>query len=476
MATVTTNNPQGLAAQTGFFSGPVGTPINQAFVDAAFAGRINTNKIYKETYNCDIIGTCTMSTWLETFMGYETDCFPQYTLLEKNSLRQQVKSAAIVTLPASGNGTFTLSNADHFVGGAYVLPQVGNSLALPPVGALWDITAVTHTGANTTTLTGAFRNAAQGPVTLAVGDVAYVLSGSTVQDCAAPVGQFAFEDMPIEHDVAMIHFGDKGSLCGDAIFKCQNWKIPFTDDSGKVIAERWWNEPLQDMYRRFEDRKHMEDLFNPTFGIIPTLKARGLKFTPDSNTEITTDDVRDWKQGLNIAGIGCMEYAVFAGRDLFSQFQRMLLTAGVTQLLHEDRPLGDCAWINMQYCGIKVEGMTLHIYDECSFGNGKSLGSQGMVFPNSAIFVPMCNNRDMVQRTSITTTGLGYDTKMFTKVYFQEQGGGRVWDALTDSNGYLNGNGGRNTFGTGEKKHEWTIETRFLNELHCPQSWGYIGL
>jgi len=475
--TITTNNPNGLTPQTGFFSAPVGTPINQSFFDAAFAGRINGNKIYKETYNCDIIGTCTMSTWLDEFMGYDTDCFPAYTLLERYSLRQQVKAKLTVTIPAyPATGLFTLSAQDHFVNGNYVLPQVGNSLVLAPNGNLADIITVTHATANDTVLTIRLRPSVVGTNVVNAGDTAYVLSGSTIEDCACPTGQFAVEDLPLEQDVKMIHFGDKGSLCGDAIYKCQYLKIPFTDDRGNVINEAWWNEPLQDMYRRFEDRKHMETLFNDSFGIIPTLKARGIKFTPASTTEITTDDVRDWKQALNLAGIACMEYAVFAGREIFSQFQRMLLTAGVTQLLYEEKPMNDCAWINMEYCGIKVEGMTLHIYDECSFGNGHSLGAAGMVFPKSAIFVPMCNNPSPVKRTSITTTGLGYDVKMFTRVYFQEQGNGRVWDALIDSNGYLNGASGRNTFGTGCKTHEWSIETRFLNEIHCPNSWGYIGL
>jgi len=64
---------------------------------------------------------------------------------------------------------------------------------------------------------------------------------------------------------------------------------------------------------------------------------------------------------------------------------------------------------------------------------------------------------------------------MFTRVYFRSIQG-RVYDMITDSNGFLNGAGGRNTFGTGCKEHEWTAETRFLNEIHCPNSWGYIGL
>jgi hypothetical protein len=61
---------------------------------------------------------------------------------------------------------------------------------------------------------------------------------------------------------------------------------------------------------------------------------------------------------------------------------------------------------------------------------------------------------------------------MLTTVYFKDIHGG-VWDKKTDSNGVL---GTRNTFGAGCRQQEWTIETRFLQEVHCPNSWGYMGL
>lgn len=476
-AGISTNDPNGLGYQQGLFSGPLGTPIDQTFFDAAFAGRINTNKIYREAYNCNIIGECTMSSWLEEFMGYETDCSPEYTLLEYNSKRQQIRSLYAGSIPANpSTGFIYLSPKDHFVSGAYVLPQVGNTIVLTPSGKLATVTVVTHSSANDTRLTVVLRAGQTGSVTFAAGDEMMVLSGSEIADCACPTGQFAFEDLPLEHDLEMITFGDKGELCGDALNKCQFLKIPFMNEDGTVIEERWYTEAQQTMYRRFEKRKHYETLLNPNFGIIPVLRSRGIKFTPASTTEITTDDIRAWKSALNQAGISGMEYAVFAGREIYSQFQRMLLTAGVVQLNYIDQPLNDCKWINLEYCGIKVEGMTLHIYDECSFSNGKELGSQGMNFPNSAIFVPMSNVPYDVKRSTVDPTRNGYNEKMFDRVYFRDING-RTWDTLTDANGVLSYmNGGRNTFGTGCEEQEWTVKTRFTNEVRCANAWGYIGL
>lgn len=476
---ISTNDTNGLGYQTGYFAGPAGAPVDQAFFDAAFAGHINTNKIYKEAYNCNIVGACNMSTWLEEYGGVEYDCHPAYTLLEYNSFRYQIRSQYDVLVPtrAGGNGLIYLSTKDHFVSGAYVLPQVGNTIVLTPRGFLAEVITVTHASANDTVIAVKQRSTTAAAQQVRAGDEMLVLAGTILTDCVCPSGQFNFRDLPLERDLAMIDVAVKGEICGDAAEKCQFLKIPFQDEQGNDIPAMspWFTTAQQDMYRDLERRKHYEKLLNPLFGVVPTLRARGIKFVPATAGTITTDDIRDWKSLLNQAGIAGMEYAVFAGRNIFSQFQRMLLTAGVVQLLYSQAPLNDCKWINMEYCGIKVEGMTLHIYDDCSFSNGKELGAVGMNFPDSAIFVPL-SNRPYDTNRSVSPLGRnGYTEKMFTTVYFQSIQG-RRYDIFTDSNGFLNGPGGRNTFGTGCKNHEWSAESRFLLEMHCPNGWGYMGL
>ena len=477
-ATITTANPNGLGYQTGLFSAPVGEPIDQNFFDAAFAGRLNPNPIYKEVYNCDIIGECGISQWLDEFMDVETDCYDEVTLLETHSLREQIRVAAGVTIPAyPATGQITLSEGDHFVSGQYVLPQVGNSLILPPTGKIVDITAVTHATGFDTILTVRHRANVSGTSVLIEGDEPFVLSGSFIEDCACPTGQFAVEDLLLERDISMIHFGDKGELCGDALDTCKWLKIPFRDENGNVLEEKWWSEPLRKMYQRFEKRKTKEDLFNDKFGIIPQVKARGLKFTPASASEITIDDLRTWVAQLDLYGIYNREYAIFAGTAIYSQLQRMLDAAGVTRMSYDRQPMNDCKWLNLEWCGVVVEGLTLHIYKECSFSNGKEFGGQSYVFPNSALFVPMGTNRSTINSTSRgMESPIGNQGKLFSRVYFRSNANGQVFDAVTDSNGILNGPGGRNTFGTGCREHEWTIESRYRNEIYCIDAWGYIGL
>ena len=471
--TLTTNNPLGLGYQTGYFSGPTGEPLAQNFFNAAFAGRINSNKIYKESYHCDIVQQCTMSTWLDEFAGFETDCYPSYTLLETSGQRHLIKSATTITLGAyPATALLHLSSNSVFVGGQFVLPQVGNSIVLPPIGVLAKVTVVNTASSGDIILTIQQRDTTgnTGTQTITAGDEMLVLAGSSIADCACPTGQFSFNNLPIERDLTMETFGGLGELCGDALNKCQFLKIPFTDECGNVV-EKWYTEALQQMYRDHEMRKHYERLLNPNWGLIPTLRARGLKFTPASTTEITTDDIRSWKALLDAGGVNCREYAIFAGGVLFSQFQRMLLTAGVVKLDNVIQQNMDCKWINMQYCGIMVEGLTLHIYEECTFSNGKLLGSGTSKFPASAIIMPMCNRPSCSRSNNRMESGSG-DNKMLSTVYFKSLDG-RVWDNLTDSNGVL---GVRNTFGTGCEMQQWSIKSRFLQEIHCISNWGYIGL
>lgn len=470
--------------QQGYFSGPVGDFVDQAFFDSAFAGRINENKIYKNAYNCNIIGetdlaNSNMSSWLEEFGGVEYSCYPNYTNLEYNSLRYQIKAAANTTIPArsGGTGTITLSNSDHFVSGQYVLPQVGNSIVLVPSGHLAEVTAVTTATANDTTLTVRLRSSTVGAQNILLGDEMLVLQGAEVEDCLVPDGQFNFEDLPLEIDLEMVHIMLPASICGDAIEKCQWLKIPFLDANGNEIADTglWFSEAQQNLYRDFEKRKHYEKLLNPNFGIIHQLRARGINFTPDSSTEITIDDIRFLKQQLDIAGVAGREYAIFAGREIYSQLQQLFIAQGVVQLDNVQQPMSDCKWLNMEWCGVKIEGLTLHVYEEISFSNGRALGAQGMNFPNSAIFVPMWDKESETERSVSPVGRNGYTEKMFTTTFFQSTQGKR-YDMVVDSNGILNGPTGRNTFGTGERKHEYTVETRFALETHCMQAWIYIGL
>lgn len=88
-------------------------------------------------------------------MDTETDCFDEITLLETNSLREQVKVKTGTTIPAyPATGILPFKLRSFNFGGQYVLPQAGNSLLLPPTeGKIVDIISIAHATANDTVLT-----------------------------------------------------------------------------------------------------------------------------------------------------------------------------------------------------------------------------------------------------------------------------------------------------------------------------------
>ncbi|HJY22386.1 MAG TPA: hypothetical protein VJ279_05850 [Hanamia sp.] len=467
--TVTTNNPNGIGFQTGQFTLPTGTNVSEAF-----AGRISSNKIYRSAWNCNIVEDCGMMSWIEEYGGVEFDCHKNYSLLEYNGTRYQIKVAEDTTIPTtSTTGTIAIGANDHYVSGLYFLPQVGNTL-IAPNGALIDITAVTHNAANDTDLTVRQRGAGAA-IALTANTLLLVVPGRQISDCVCPSGQFRIPDLPIEHDLSMVTFADKGVLCGSDLEECKNFVIPFLDEAGNEISEKeaWFTPSQKAMYQGIEQRKNYERLLNPIFGLIPTIKARGIKFTQADANELTIADIRFLKKSLAVNGVSNREFAIFAGTDKFSQWQQFLGVQGVSQLNYMERPLNDCSWINMQYCGIMVEGLTLHVYEDCTFGNGKGLGAAGFVFPNSSIWVPM-GNRPLDSKYSFGTPNRNGTMagKKFTTVYFQSIQGVR-YDMVFDSNGIL---GPRNSMGTGCRTHEWSAQTEFTFEVHCANEFVYDGL
>lgn len=472
-ASATTTNPRGLGYQTPVFTLPTGTNVA-----SAFQGRLLSDDYYRKIYYEQVVREPTMSAWMEQFGGVEYSSIPLYNVLQYTDERHQVKVSGTPTITAKsgsdGTGTITLSAKDHSVSGTYVEPIVGMSLLIPGINVLLPITDVTHSSANNTTVT--VSNPTTTAVTLANGDEAIVVPGVAVTDCEAAKGQFSIPDLPFDFEYNMVEFSEKGTLCGDDLTRQWRFNIPFLDENGKEIPEKglWFAQAQRDMYHKIESRKYYERLFNANFGLIPKIKLLGINFAQADDSQVSIDDIRDWKTALRAAGVKTKEYAVWAGTARYSQWMKMLINLGASVLYIQNRPMADCGWLDMNYCGFSIEGMTFHLYEEESFGNGHGLGAQGMVFPNSAIFIPMDDAENVQLGTGASVNRFGMNrNKKFTTVYYRSVDGRLTYDHLTDSNGIF---GPRNSFGTGEIKHEWSDRVRFSFEVSNPESFGFTGL
>lgn len=448
---------------------PNSNTINQTFFNAAFAGRLSANPVYKETYWCDIIGEMGLGVFLDEYTGFDTFCYPAFSNVEYNHYRDQTKISlqGIVPAYASSPNTVTLSIdtvTSQFVSGAYILPGVGDTMVAPPYGALLEVVAV-NPGANPS-VTVRHRSTTGAALTIPAGSELKVLSGKYLADCECPTGQFRVPDVPIVANLTMKHIGtNSGELCGDALNACQNLKLPFYDSDSKMVAEYWWNEPLKRMYTDHEKSKLYMRLLDADWGLIPTLVARGGVYTSASPTAITVDDIYAWGTASTQAGVQCFDYAIAAGRGLFVQLQQLAATLAVNQTLIGIFDASDsCKWINLNWCKFSVGGYNFHVFQDNWMSNGLGLGAANFRFNQAGIMIPLCG------RTTNMKAGES-ETKMLTTTYFQDNHG-RVYDNLQDGNGIY---GPRNTFGTGCDKQEWSVKSRFTQTVHCPQSWGLIN-
>jgi hypothetical protein len=460
--------------QNGFFS-PNGSPINQTFFNAAFAGRLSGNPVFKETYWCNLVEDIGFNAFLDEYTGWDTFGYSSFTNVEYSPYYDQVKiTNAAATVPAYSAGTNTVvvpidTTKSQFYA-TYVLPQVGQTVVAPPYGALLEVVAVTASG-GTPSMTLRHRSTTGAQFVIPAASEMKVLIGKYLADCDCPSGLLRVPDLPIARPLTMKPVGtSSGVICGKALIERQNLKYDFYNEDG-TVSEVWYNPWLKKMYKDFETDKLYKRMLDPDWGLYPTLVARGGIWTTASSTEVTVDDVYAWGDALTLAGVTCRDFAIPCGRDLFVQFQRLLNQEGVDKtLIGIFDSADDCKWLNLNWCRLSVGGLNLHIFEEPWMSNGLGLGASGYNFKKSGIAIPLCNRPDNLRENEID--GMGNTTnKMITTVYLKDNLG-RVWDNLQDGNGIW---GPRNTFGVGCDNQEWSVKSEFTQEIHCPQQWALIN-
>lgn len=458
--------------QQGVFS-PNGSPINQQFFNAAFAGRLSQNPILKETY-WNFVGNQGFETFINEYTGFDTFCHSGFSVVEYNTYYEQVKiTNAPATVPAYSAGTNTVvvpidTTKSQFYGN-YILPQVGQTVVAPPYGALLEVVAVTAAG-GTPTMTLRHRSTTGAAITIPAASEMKVLIGKYMGDCECPSGLLRVPDMPIVRPLTMKTIGtSSGIICGKALTECQNLYLPFEDENGNE-TQYWYSEPLQKMYRDFEETKVYDRFLDPDWGLVPTLISRGSIWTSASPTETTVDDIYAWGTALIDAGVTCKDYAIACGRDKFVQLQRLVNAEGVDKtLIGIFDSNDDCKWLNLNWCRLSVGGLNLHIFEEPWMSNSLGIGGSKYNFRKAGIAIPLCNRTTNLRDGEMAASG-STANKMLTTVYMKDNLG-RVWDNLQDGNGLY---GPKNNLGPGCDSQEWTVKTQFTQIIHNPQSWALV--
>lgn len=455
----------------GQFSTPAGVLQDGNFLNAAHAARYSLDPVIRKHYYCNLIQRPMFGTWLTENMGYATSCYTKWNIIREFPTDNIVhlKNIATITIAAGAQGILPIANNSHYVGGAYVYPQLNDGLLLPPDGAIGKIMAITP-GVNATTIT--VLNTSLSSVVIPIGADLIILPGKELAACDCPDGRIRWEDSPIEQTVTMKRIADPtGKVCGDALLACQNtrYAYEYMDKNGCLqTTELWYGGELTKLYQRHEEAKMYYFLFDPTFGIIPTLRANSIRWNwADPNT-LTIQDIADLKATVQTSGLNCFEYSFALGSKAFASAQTLANTLGDGKISYGSFDPAECKWINLMYCTISISGMTIHFYEEFNFSGGKSLGAAGFDYKNRGIGIPMCDKPSECKRYGED------DNKMFTIVYFKDVLG-NIHDNRVDSNGILNANGGKNNNGVLCDYHEWAIDSRFAVEVSCPYAWVLVN-
>ena len=455
------------------FSLPTGVLLNGQFLRAAQASRYSNDPVIRKHYYCNLIKNHTFGVWLTENMGYAETCFENYNIVREYATDNLVKlsNAAPIVIPASpGTATLPISANSHYVNGNYVYPQVGDALLLPPNADIAIITAITP-GVNTTTMTVRLKASTVSVTVPALADI-IVLTGKQVADCECPTGTARLENSPVEQQIKLLPIHEpSGRICGEALLACQNvkYKYGYMNESGEQVeTELWYGGMLQKMYQDHEYTKMYSYLFDPSFGIIPTLRAKSIRWNWADRDVLTEQDIADLKRAVQASGLGCTEYTFVLGSLAYASAQTLANNLSLNRVSYGQFNPEDCKWINLQFCTMSISGMTIHFYEENSFSNGKMLGAAGFDYLRRGIGMPMCDKPTNLKRVGDN------DTKLFTVVHFRDTLG-RLHDGLTDSNGILNGPNGRNTFGTGCEFHEFSIKSKYAVEVSCPESWVLVN-
>jgi hypothetical protein len=467
---------------TGKFSFPVGSDgvTKQADLTDFMTSRFSADPQVAQFIFNKTIERPKMLGFMETIYGRGTATRAKMAFQQYDIQRRQVKIAAggPFTVPAYSAGTNTVVLPIDVTTGQksakFILPQIGEFLAVPPEGALLEITAVVTTG-GTPSMTVRHQSTTGAALTIASAQECMLLTGKQIADCNCPTGMPRFPGDPLNYERTFEEYGDAHEWCGDAMNATQPFYVPFKLEDGSTVNVLH-EHGQQVMLNDFMDSEFNRMLLHPIWGLIPTLKVKGTRIQHNSNTEVVLDDMYYIGQNLTQKGVKCMEYTVVCGINKYYQYQRLFNRENVANngTIAVYDPSNSTKHLNLEWLKLSVGGLTLYVTHDPALSNGLGLGAPGYNFPNSEYWIPMGERQFDAKDNGVEWFDGGDKTKMASKIFFKSNDG-RVFDNLTDSSGVLSTNG-RNHYGPGCEKHKWTIKSRSFCVWHAPESWCIGGL
>lgn len=466
------------------FSANAADIINIGFLKLNQANRFSADPTIRESIMHNVYEPSGILSWMEENMGYKLSCYKTYQLAHYFPSKRYINlanAAAIVVPAAISTVNITWPVAETTGPGLFLLPQIGGAVITAPDGNMLYITNIVPAGG---TFTVTLQNRNHATFTIPINSDVVILSGKELAECECPNGTTIFSNTPLLETITLINLANKSNqICGDALLACQNMIFEYqsTDENGCLKTYQWfYDAAYKSMVAEHRRTKKMDILSHPVFGIIPKIRKYGIKWTWADPTNVTLLDLEDFALFLANNSISANSFSFFCEMRAFASFQKLARTEGTNRILFGSFNPGDCKVLDLQFCSISHMGIDFHFYREGVFNDKNYLGGAGFNFINKAIGIPMTDRTDRPDEGMCTPT----NKKHITIVTFQDKNG-NVWEEVVDSNGLLNtmgnnapsigNNYNRNTFGTGCKFHEYSIESDFSVEMHEPEKFVYVN-
>lgn len=338
--------------------------------------------------------------------------------------------------------------SNYFTASGHIIPQVGGSILVPATDAtggvsniFLEITAVNPT-ANPATVT--VRNNTTAQQTLAIGVKGIPFTARAWDNCGCPSSLHTGSKPALFEDVDFIAIQDKKQFCGDELEECERNRIQYSgiDENGNnVINEGYVPDVLMNFERDYERAIQLKVMHNNEpnkKGIIPQLKDKAIRWTTNSSTEVTLNDLEELIGKFKENGVKCKTFEIKASFNKFKQYQLLARTLAEGKIVFGgcgERINEFCNSIDLKFCTISHLDYTFFIMEEECFTNTQGYGALG-TYANSALICPM------EKRNSVQNTRYKYDMKtgndgmgMGTLVYKRTKNG-RVYDRYTEETGY----------------------------------------
>lgn len=452
---------------------------SRSFIEYLDVIRETKDPIIRAEFFCKEMNVPTSINFLEAYSAVDYTSLTEWDILRRFQQDYIIKLSNAAPITIAGNASAVLPIFSSSSAPDSGQNTNGNISVAVGEGILFPNTNIGKVTAKSTVLgspTITVLNQSSEPVTLEINAEVILVPGQSLLNCECPSGKARLSPEPLLEKIGLYRHSMGFSLCGDDLQarKMRKFKYKVIDaNNQEVEVETYAHEMMINTLKDFELGKSIHMYFgqNPATnfrGIIPQLEDKAIRWDWASPNVLDDVDIDVLIQELNENAFDCREYTFFVGQLKYNAAQKYMRDQAQGKVSYACYdPTDMCKHLNLNFCSFEKNGLKLCFILDKTFSNGKGLGAKDFSFPSRGIGMPMEN-----RESSSTTRSCDVDAyKAITIVYFRGLNG-ETYDMFTDSTGLY---GKRQNQGAGCTTTDYSFESRFAVEVHCPYNWILLG-